>query len=695
MLLFTELILGTTVLGNFILLFLTLYRQERTRVRWIFALYLVSVIVWTALILSNLWMKSPAIERAIFSSAAFGLGAQYWFFYRFSRGDREPSALSYLGFLPPVYFTVASLNPGVMFHSIDITAAGYTILDSGPLSSWYSYYVFSYVVLPLVLLGRAYRDSRETRMRKQLRYLSIGFAVFLVVNVLTNSVLPVFFGIFTFNAIGPVFSLLFAGFVLHIIARHSFLDIKIAVQGSLIYLSLLGLCVTTYLILVGLVGFVLGQATDSTILLSAGITMLLGIWGTPIIDRIFRRWTNPIFMRGEYDFAEAVSTLNEIGNRRIELEQLIADSSSGLGELLKAERVRFWNKDALSEEFRGDDRSPDRPAGTKDTTGPLIVSDANPIDAEDLRALYAIAHKENDEAILPIFSLGELRGAFFIGQKHGGVPYSAKDIDLLKTFSSQFAVAYDKALLYAEVAAYSLDLERKVRERTQEVTELRETEHQMLLDLSHGLQTPLAILKNDIETLRKRFPDRGEYASLERAIEATTKFVRDLLRLASLDRSDAPERARVDLSDLASELVEDIGIIADSERMRVESMLERDCVVMGDRDALRDAIANLMSNALKYMREDGKRTINVSLHKSEGRALLAIEDSGIGISVQDLPHLFERFYRARGARSRDTGLGLAIVKRIVDLHGGSISVMSIAGEGSTFSISLPLADRTA
>jgi signal transduction histidine kinase len=112
---------------------------------------------------------------------------------------------------------------------------------------------------------------------------------------------------------------------------------------------------------------------------------------------------------------------------------------------------------------------------------------------------------------------------------------------------------------------------------------------------------------------------------------------------------------------------------------------------MGDPDRLKQLLLNLVSNGLKYTPEDG--SVTLSLHRDENWAYITVSDTGVGIPDEDLPHIFDRFYRVDKARSRaqgGTGLGLAIARWIAEAHAGTIQVESTVGEGTTFTVSLPL-----
>jgi len=220
-------------------------------------------------------------------------------------------------------------------------------------------------------------------------------------------------------------------------------------------------------------------------------------------------------------------------------------------------------------------------------------------------------------------------------------------------------------------------------------------------DASHELKTPLAVLRADVERSMSSASTRAErMVALEEALHETTRMadlVESLLTLARADegRFDL-HRERVDLEPLAREVFETATILAEPAGLTVTMAEPARVAVFGDRARLRQLFLNLTTNAIKYTPRGG--SVEISLISYEHTVAFSVRDTGIGISASDLPHIFERFYRADRARSRGTersgfGLGLAISQWIAEAHGGTISVRSRYGRGSTFTVTLPVPDE--
>jgi signal transduction histidine kinase len=217
-------------------------------------------------------------------------------------------------------------------------------------------------------------------------------------------------------------------------------------------------------------------------------------------------------------------------------------------------------------------------------------------------------------------------------------------------------------------------------------------------DASHELKTPLMVLRAGVERALTdpRTPPEvmGSLDETLQQINQMGEMVENLLTLARADEGRAPLAMEPsDLCELLSEAAETAGILAEPAEVRVTTEVP-DCpvAIAADRHRIRELLLNLVTNAIKYTPPGGD--VHIGLAVQGDAAVITVRDSGIGIAPGDLPHIFERFWRADPARSRTgdrpgTGLGLAITKWIAEAHGGSITVQSRPGRGTTFSVTLP------
>ena len=211
-------------------------------------------------------------------------------------------------------------------------------------------------------------------------------------------------------------------------------------------------------------------------------------------------------------------------------------------------------------------------------------------------------------------------------------------------------------------------------------------------DASHELRTPLTVIRSSVDYLQRHRSEPIETvgSALEDIADEVghmTSIVEDLLLLARSDSGAVElERVPVDLGDVAADGASALGKPATDRGVRVE-VDPQPAVVSGDPARLRQLVMILVDNAIRHSPTDGR--VGVEVRADGGGASLVVEDDGPGIRPEDLPHLFERFYRANGAPGGGTGLGLAIAAWIVDRHGGRIEVANRVEGGARFVVRLP------
>jgi two-component system phosphate regulon sensor histidine kinase PhoR len=217
-------------------------------------------------------------------------------------------------------------------------------------------------------------------------------------------------------------------------------------------------------------------------------------------------------------------------------------------------------------------------------------------------------------------------------------------------------------------------------------------------NVSHELRTPVAAIQGYAETLLGTGTDAATQKQfleiVHRQAQRIGALVSDLLTLSELEARPGDEAVRepVDLSALATHVVETVRARATAQESRVAIDVGRDARAMGDPAAVEQILQNLVDNAIKYGRRGGQ--VRVSGVRNGARVVVTVSDDGPGIAAEHLPRLFERFYRVDAGRSRErggTGLGLAIVKHLVESMGGTITVESEVDRGTTFRVDLPRA----
>jgi signal transduction histidine kinase len=227
-------------------------------------------------------------------------------------------------------------------------------------------------------------------------------------------------------------------------------------------------------------------------------------------------------------------------------------------------------------------------------------------------------------------------------------------------------------------------------------------QQRFIADASHELRTPLTLLRADAEVLlRGRDQLVAEDASLLEDIVAEVSYMSTLatnmLTLARLDAGSMHmERDIISLEEVVTEVIRRAGALAHEKGIEIKVESAESALVIGDRVLLEQAVLALLDNAIKYNRPGGH--VIVRTYENDAQAYLEVQDTGIGIAAEHMPHLGERFYRVDKARSREaggTGLGLSIARGIAVAHGGTLSLTSIPEQGTTVTLMLPLVNGTA
>jgi signal transduction histidine kinase len=229
-----------------------------------------------------------------------------------------------------------------------------------------------------------------------------------------------------------------------------------------------------------------------------------------------------------------------------------------------------------------------------------------------------------------------------------------------------------------------------VNEMLERLETLFTAQRRFVADVSHELRTPLTAMLGNLEMIRRgAASDPQAFAAMERELNRLRRLVNDLLLLAQAESGVRLRHEPVALDELLLEVVRDLAPLAHGVALLPD--VAEQVEAPGDRDRLKQALMNMVVNALQHTPAGGK--VRVALDRRNGCARLSVSDTGIGIDDEDLPHVFERFFRADKARTRASGgagLGLAIVKWVAEAHGGSVEVQTVPSEGSTFTLWLPL-----
>ncbi|MHB8871468.1 MAG: ATP-binding protein [Candidatus Doudnabacteria bacterium] len=556
---------------------------------------------------------------------------------------------------------------------------------SGSFSLYLLLFLIYYMIGYVVLLWKY--GTLPLRTRLQIKYILIGTSISIIAAALFDILLPLQ-GIDYLYALGPACTALLILSTVYAIAKHNLLEIKVVIQRGVIYSLLIAIVVGFYLLLLFILRSVYFEPTGKTTsLLSAIITTLLGIFGAPLLERILRKLTDKVFYKERYDYSKAVAELVRILNEEIEFEALVNQSKNALQKILKTKTIHFLflksNPDSMPFESNENQEL---------LSSEHIQSIRQILPTDELKndILLSGAKYYSAELIVPLVAGEKVIGLAFIPKKLSGEKYSNQDIDLLNVFSFQAGVALEKARLLWEVQKYSNELEQRVEERTSRIQQLQQEQKNFMNDISHSLQTPLTVIKGELDFLKMKSKPIKELGKFEKSVDEISRLIYNLLKLAKIEMQDTDlKKERVNLSTLLNDIIEYLDVLCKTNNITIVKNIQPEIYIQGNPEALETLITNLTSNAIKYIAN--KKIITITLEKTD-HVILSIKDTGIGIEKEDLKYIFNRFYRAGTDKSEisGTGLGLAICKKIAQNHGGDISVESVPKKGTTFTVRFPL-----
>jgi signal transduction histidine kinase len=664
-----KLILVITVFVDAGLFIFILLKGKLDLLHKLILIHLVGILGWALSILLLLQYEHIIYAKLAFLTPLILATAKFLFILAFPENNLPQRSFQYWLVIPLSLAIVFSFFGDAFFKDVTVIDGYYILAENGTYSILYFLTISYLLIAPIFILFKKYQSKiYKGLIKKQIKYLLFGMTVFFAVGLTTNSILPVLFDIYFFNGIGPSFSLILAGFIIYIITKHHFLELRVLIQLGFIYTVILTGIVLSYLTIIYILGIFFSNITNTTFLISSLITTILGILSVPYIDKRLKHLTDRHFFKDKYDYAQAIHTLCEVINKNILLDAIIINTKTTLRQIFKTDEVTI----EISEE--------------------VLLSERAEVESTDTNYITLS---------IPIVLDNKKLGSLSLGEKKSGDMYTNEDISLLKSFSSQIAVAFEKAKLYQEVQEYSRELEEKVEERTSEITKLQEQQTHMMLDISHKLQTPLTIVKGELHLLKKRVPDNQGFVVFEQTIDDISTFIYSLLRLARLEiKQTESTSSKCDLTSLLSNLTEYFDTMIKNESITLTQNIENNVFIYAEKEEISELITNLLSNAVKYLgpkTKDKRRDITISLRKINQYAEFSITDTGTGIEENDLANIFSRFYRIKNEQNsniKGTGLGLAICKKIVDKYGGSVTVESKVNIGTKFTLSFPLLDST-
>jgi signal transduction histidine kinase len=221
------------------------------------------------------------------------------------------------------------------------------------------------------------------------------------------------------------------------------------------------------------------------------------------------------------------------------------------------------------------------------------------------------------------------------------------------------------------------------------------SQQNFIKDISYELKAPLFVLRGELATVLNKASSKEEYESILRKglgeLDIFSEIIDNLIILARFDNSQMPiEIKRVNLTQVIEDVLKRAKTAGGEKDIDISSFLQEVIILDGDEDRLKRLFTNVIDNALKYTRRNGK--VVVAVHRGKDSANVTVSDTGIGIPEDEISYIFDRFYQVNRSKNPKNGfgLGLSVAKSIAESHRGKITVESQPGKGSTFTVTLPI-----
>lgn len=615
--------------------------------------------------------------------------------------------------LPALIFSVLSLATNYIVKDI-LFINNNLFLVYGPLFIGDLVYTLAYFIIGFIKWLFDFRALTD-RKRSQLLLVFSGIFCSGIIIITANLFLQNKMDISIFRLV-PLSIVFFIIFTSYGILKHKLLDVRIIIQRSILYFLSFAIFLAVYILLIYLFGevFILAKFSYSVSSILAAF-LILTIY--PHFKLYFQKKTDRFFFRYPYNVWKVLNYIHEKCSSSQDIDELVSQLINIIEKKLKINKILFVALNDSNKAYYLQNHNFSRKFVNMlkaiDKFPPQLneyfCRHKQPFDfSQDQTALdkfiqeekifpYEVKQVFRDFGVklfLPICNKNKLTAVMLMGAKLSEEEYYPQDHLFFNELIDNVGLAIENLRLYVDLKQYSINLEAKVAARTKELNELNENQAKFMADIYHELQTPLSILKGNLSLVNVKKFDPEEmrqiWPRMERSLDRLSNLIKDLIFLSKADVGKIEiGMAKFDLSLLVEEMYADSLILAEDKDIKFDAQIQPGIVINADREKIRSLLFNLLSNAFKFTPQ-GKE-IKIMLAQDKSGAIFKIIDQGIGIAAKDLPNLFSRFYRLNNEmKNEGTGLGLAICKWIVEAHGGRIEAESQLGQGSTFTVILPL-----
>ncbi|RJR31181.1 hypothetical protein C4569_03055 [Candidatus Parcubacteria bacterium] len=630
--------------------------------------------------------------------------------------------IKFLLILLPLFFVITGIF-NLVAKGVEENSGQFRAIPGKIFITFSLYFVF-FCILSFYNLVSSYRKS-EGIYKLQIKYFFVGSFFTTLITIVANLILPGL-GIPNLSKLGPSSTVIIVLFTAYAITRYRLMDIRLVVVRSIAFATLILLITGVYAGLSIIIGSMLERfiGTSSQIVVGLVVALLIAIGYSPI-KRGIENITNKFLFKKTYNPDDLISQVNDISTSILDLNNMLASISKALTDALHAGKISFalLNKKGrleLSYERGFGKKIYDFTRG-KEAILPIYFKDSKQIyvieelktayeqgeyTPKNIKLMYAL-YEMDIALVVPLFTKEKLIGLIVLGNKKSGDLYNKQDLHVLDIISGQAAVGIENAILYEEQRQFGIRLEKTVAERTSQLRvanvklkELDSAKSEFISIASHQLRTPLTVIKGYISMILE-----GSFGKTSKVVkdclnkvylsnERLIGLVEDLLNISRIESGKQEYNFQpLDLVFACQSVYEELQQKAAMKKIKLdfEKPKVKIAQVVADADKLHEVMMNFTDNAIKYTPSG---FVKIKIEQKDDNIIFSVRDSGIGMSKEDMSHLFQKFSRAKGSslvHTEGTGLGLYVAKMIVESHMGGIWAKSEGrGKGSVFYFSIPV-----
>jgi signal transduction histidine kinase len=686
-----------TILGIFVF-----SKNPRSAVNQAFGLFALGVAGWNLSIFLTIteFIDTLLWGRLAFAFCSVMAAGFLWFVHVFpAPSKRAPFVRNLALILGLIFFYIPASS--LMIKSVTIVNGFITgELVKEFYLSWDAFFVltlFYAMVRSWIQVWKA-----KGLVRNQQLAVTMGITLFLVPFLTTNIILPLVAGDFRWNNLGPIFTLFLISLVAHAIIRYRFLEIRWVVKKSFDFIIL---WFFTFCVLTGFQIFLQKTLTVNSVnVISSFAISVMVVPIAQFVSRITAKMTS----RGSYVFEDAVAAISDVVHTSLSLENLTEVLASKLDEYFGFSRIalvafsanhpetpvrtllRGFNRDVLRSITPGIRHCEEKNKDIVEASELQwkLENGTDPGGADCDRQILKFMKEWGIEVMIPFFVGDEIVGIALLGQKRDGSVLSQRDLQVLHLMQGTAAPAMANGVRFAEIKRLYSQLEN-----------LDKAKSDFIGVVSHQFRTPLtAILWNSELALEHKDLPTEERLSMseihQRAVFLNVTLNRIFDMLALENKQMTFEEKVVNFRDVVQDVEKQFDIVREHKELTFKNALEP-ALVVGDSEKLASVIRTLVENACNFSRNKSEIKLVLQRLEDQKQVMFRITDTGIGITDEDLPHVFDKFFRGNNALKVATdgaGISLYLARRFVEKQHGTIEVSSEVGKGTTFTVFLPIAE---